>query len=152
MIELIEIMRQKNDNEFTTLLNTVELGLHRKIKNDIECLQSKSVTSDDNNPTNTLHILAGNKPVDEHDTKHLQTLPAQLFILKAIDQYPAYATKQDIDKILAKGRSETGGLDSVVFMKEGARVMVTANIDIADRLINGQMGTTVRIAINYNTG
>ena len=75
-----------------------------------------------------------------------------LFILKAIDQYPAYATKQDIDKILAKGRFETGGLDSVVFMKEGARVMVTANIDIADRLIKGQMGTTVRIAINYNTG
>ena len=39
----------------------------------------------------------------------------------------------------------------VVFMKEGARVMLTTNIDIADRLINGQMGKTVGIAVDDNT-
>ena len=149
MIELIEVMRQNDDKEFTDLLNRIRTA--SQSQDDIKCLQSKSVSSDDNYPTNALHIWAENKPVDEHNTKHLQNLPAPLFVLKTVYQYPAHVSKQDIDKVLAKGRSETGGLDSVVFMKEGVRVMLTTNIDIADRLINGQMGRTVRIAVSCNT-
>ena len=73
------------------------------------------------------------------------------FVLKAIDQYPQNVTRQDIEKVLSRGRSETGGLDSEILMKENARVMLTANIDIANRLINGQMGTVVQIATDQNT-
>jgi len=36
-----------------------------------------------------------------------------------------------------KRRSETGGLDYELHLKETARVMLTANIDISDRLISG---------------
>ena len=102
--------------------------------------------------TQQMHCIYGLRirPVDEHNAKQLQNLPAPLFVLKAVDQYPAHVSKQDVDKVLAKGRSETGSFDSVVFMKEGARVMLTTNIDIADRLINGQMGKTVRIAVDDN--
>ena len=42
-------------------------------------------------------------------------------MLKAVDQYPAHVLKQDVDKVLVKGRSETGGSNSVVFMKEGEK-------------------------------
>ena len=35
-------------------------------------------------------------------------------------------------------------------IKETARVMLTNNIDIPDRLINGQLGTVVRIEVNQN--
>ena len=83
----------------------------------------------------------------------MQNLHAALFLLsRAVDQYQAHVTKQDVEKVLAKDRSGTGGLDSVVFMKEGARVyvMLTTNIDIVDRLINGQIGTTVKVAIDQN--
>ena len=59
--------------------------------------------------------------------------------------------KQDIDRVLATGRSETGGLDHNIFVKETARVMLTTNIDIADRLIHGQMGTIIKIDMNKNT-
>ena len=48
--------------------------------------------------------------------------------------------KQDLDRVLARGRSETGGLDSVILAKENARVMLTINIDVNDRLIDEQMG------------
>ena len=78
----------------------------------------------------------------------LQNLPTPLCVLRSVDQYPAQVTKHDIENVLNRGRSETGGLDSEVLIKEGARVMLTTNIDIADRLINGQMGTTVRIAFD----
>ena len=44
-----------------------------------------------------------------------------------------------IDRVLGKTRSETDGLDFEILIKEGARVMLTTNISISDRLINGQM-------------
>ena len=50
--------------------------------------------------------------------------------------------------VLSRGRSETGGLDYEVKVKEGARVMITTNINIADRLINGQMGTVAKIHVD----
>ena len=53
--------------------------------------------------------------------------------------------------VLSRGRSETGGLDYEVKVKEGARVMITTNINIADRLINGQMGTVAKIHVNAVT-
>lgn len=62
-----------------------------------------------------------------------------MFVLRATDQYPANVTKQDIDRILSRERSETAGLDFEVKIKEGARVMHTTNINVAYRLINGQM-------------
>ena len=74
-----------------------------------------------------------------------------MFTLKATDQYPNNVNKQDIDRLLARGRSETGGLDYELHLKETSRVMLTANIDISDRLINGQIGTVVKIYVNPNT-
>lgn len=53
--------------------------------------------------------------------------------------------------MLSVERSETGGLDAEIQVKENARVMLTTNININDRLINGQIGTIVKIAINQNT-
>ena len=76
----------------------------------------------------------------------LEQIPAPLFHLKAIDQYPPNVSQQDIDRVLARPRSETSGLDSDIYIKEAARVMLTMNI--ADRLINGQLGTVVRIEVN----
>lgn len=74
-----------------------------------------------------------------------------MYTLKAVDQYPRNVTKQDIDSVLSSGRSEACGLDTNILVKENARVMLTVNVDINDRLINGQMGTIAKIAINQNT-
>ena len=150
MIELDEIMRQKGDLKFTQLLNRCRTA--SQTEDDINCIQGKSVSlSQDDYPINALHIWAENNPVNEHNLKILQELPKPLFVLRSVDQYPLEVTKQDIDKFLTKGRSETGGLDFEILMKEGARVMLTTNIDITDRLINGQMGTTIRIHIDQVT-
>ena len=71
-------------------------------------------------------------------------------LFTAKDQYPKNVSKQDIDRVLARKRSETHGLDHEIRVKEGARIMLTANINIQDRLINGQMGTVVKIDVNMN--
>lgn len=92
--------------------------------------------------------MGGNYYVDQHNNLKLQQIPKPLFHLQATDQYPPYVSKELIDSILSKGRSDTGGLDSNIYIKESARVMLTTNTDIADRLINGQLGTVARIEVN----
>ena len=45
-------------------------------------------------------------------------------------------------------QSKTGGLTVLLKVKVNARVMITTNIDLSDRLINGQIGTVKRINQN----
>ena len=150
MIELTEIMRQKDDQHFTGLLNRFRTA--SQTQEDINCINSKSISpSTDNYPSAALHIWAENDPVNAHNDKRLEQLSTPLFVLTAKDQYPPNVTKQDIDRVLSRGRSETGGLDYEVKVKEGARVILTTNIKIAYRLINGQMGTVVKIHANTVT-
>ena len=143
-------MRQKNDQPFTKLLNRFRTGTQTEA--DIQYIQSRSVThSDSNYPHDALHIWAENQPVVEYNAARLNQIPARQYTLAAIDPYPPHVSKQDIDRVLARSRSETGGLDYHILIKEGCRVMLTTNIDIADRLINGQMGTVIKIGLNEKT-
>jgi len=146
MIELTQNMRQKDDQPFTELLNRIRTA--SQIERDIQCIQSRLVNPTDiDYPPHALHIFAENAPVDQHNNKHLQQLTTPLHRLKATDQYPPNVAKQDIDR----GRSETGGLESEILVKENCRVMLTTNIDNNDRLINGQMGVIKKIAVNQST-
>ena len=150
MIELTENMRQKDDQPFTQLLNRFRTASHTD--DDIKTIQMRAITPEHPNyPAHALHIFAENGPVDEHNRKHLQHLTTPLYRLKAIDHYPSNVNKQDIARVLATGRSETGGLDFEILVKENSRVMLTTNINITDRLINGQMGTITKITLNQNT-
>ena len=150
MIELTQIMRQKDDREFTELLNRFRTGSYTD--EDINYINARLISpSADNYPLDALHIWAENDPVDEHNSKQLEQLQTPLFELTADDQYPPNVTKQDIKTVLSRSRSDLGGLDFQIKVKEGARVMLTTNVDIADRLINGQMGTVLKIHVNKVT-
>ena len=134
---------KKVNQPFIEQLNKFRTG--SQTDEDVQCIQSRSTSPlDDNYPTDSLQIWAENNPVTQHNNAKLKVR------LTAIDQHPANISKQDIDKVLATGRSETGGLDHNIFVKETARVMLTTNIDIADRLIHGQMGTIIKINMNRN--
>ena len=47
---------------------------------------------------------------------------------------------------------ETGNLQKVLTVKINARVMITTNIDVNDRLTNGTMGTVTNVVIDQTTG
>ena len=71
-----------------------------------------------------------------------------LVTLIADDEYPSKAPEHDINKALERGHCANRSLDYRIDLKEGARVMLTTNIDVEDRLINGQIGTVVKIKLN----
>ena len=151
MIELVEIMRQKDDQPFIELLNRLRVAQHTEA--DIQIIQSRAVDVNDKNnyPLNELHVWAENKPVMDYNNQRLEEILMPLYVLQAVDQYPKNVSRHEIERVLSKGRSYTGGLDLEVPIKEGARVMLTNNVDICDRLINGQLGTVARILVNEMT-
>ena len=116
---------------------------------DIKILSARKVEKLDlNYPHNAMHIWAENAPVDDQNKQMLDLLNKPLVTLIADDQYPAKAPEHDINKALERGRCANGGLNYRIDLKEGARVMLTTNIDVEDRLINGQIGTVVKIKLN----
>ena len=144
MVELIKIMCQQGDHSFTEILNRIRLG--QLTKDDREKLCTRIIKkSDDNYPYNALHIWAENEPVDKYNESKLKMIKKPLVTLNAHDQYPAMASQHDVQKALARNRSETGGFDYKIKLSQDPRVMLTTNLNIEDRLINGQMGTVLKI-------
>ena len=126
MIELTEIMRQKNTNHLLNFCIDLKLE-HRPINTSAVFSTAQISLLDSNYPSDALHIWAENIPVDQPNNAKLAVIPKLMF------------TDQDIDRVLARGRSETGGLDHELHLKETASVMLSADIDISNKLINGQI-------------
>ena len=69
----------------------------------------------------------------------------QYIIIKAIDNLLKNASIQKINQVLYRNENETGGLAGILKIKINARVMLTVNIDLQDRLVNGQLETVMHI-------
>ena len=78
MIELTEIMRQKDDQPFIEQLNRFRTG--SQTNEDIQCIQSRSTCPlDDNYPTDSLLIWAENNPVTQHNNAKLKQIQDHYF-------------------------------------------------------------------------
>ena len=151
MTELDQIMRQQGDNSFTKLLNRIRAG--SLDDEEFKILSSRVVTNTYiDYPCSAMQILAENSPADNHNNYMLGLINEPLVTVIANDQYPAKASVHDNNKALERGRCANGGLDYKIDLKKGARVMLTTNLDVEDWLINGQIGTIVKIKINAVSG
>ena len=55
-----------------------------------------------------------------------------------------------INKVLNQNQIETGGLTRILELKVNAEVMLTSDIDVLDKLSNGQIATVFHIKVNNN--
>ena len=149
-IELEQIMRQKSDSSFSHVLNTCRKGKLNQI--DIETLTHRVVAKNDGDyPKDVLHIWAENVYVDRHNKGKLEMIDAPCVILTAKDEYPTKYHVSSMTTTKSHSRSDNGGLDEEIKIKEDVRVMLTKCIAIADRLINDQLDAICKIKFDNLT-
>jgi len=136
--ELTQTMRQQGDENFIKLLNNVRVGEIRQ--DDIDLLKARQVFDNSNLPSDCIYLFAENKSKDEVNDQKLSELPFPEIVSYASDIVPKGITKQKLDQINERSQSQCAGLAKCLTVKENAKVMLTSNIDISDRLINGQIG------------
>ena len=85
MIQLTEIMKQKDDKEFVELLNRLRIGTC--LDADLEMLKSRIISLDDPSyPREALHVFAENALVDNHNEQMLEKIDAPSVNLIATDK------------------------------------------------------------------
>ena len=135
--ELTEVMRQLGDNVFIDILNNVRVGRGNDI--DIALLESRKL--DMQIPSDATHLFAENSLKDNLNTVKLSSLRHPLVSVHSIDKFPTGMCPSKIEQTLKCTESRTAGLPKILNFKKNASIMLTNNIDIKDRLINGQLGT-----------
>ena len=88
-----------------------------------------------------MHIFEESGPVSAHNLMILNKRPGDLVAIYAIDTIPANSGFTQCQIIATQNRkqSETGVFARLLTLKLESNVMLTGNIDIQDRLINGQI-------------
>ena len=135
-------MWQHGDAEFIYYLNNVRTG--GTLLCDIRLLVSRVLKPQSSNyPQNALHVFTEYASAKRHNLEMLYSVEGNIFTIPATakDQFPKSIPCQKIIEVLNCSQSETGSLAGVLDIKLNARVMLTVNIDLQDRLVNGQLGT-----------
>ena len=93
-----------------------------------------------------IHVYRLNSDVDDKNEFMLHSIASedQQYIINACDAISGQTCHVDLSNISEK-RSDTGGLLAVLKLAIGARVMLTANVDVSDGLVNGARGEVVHV-------
>ena len=150
MVELTEVMRQRGDHDFIWVLNKIREG---NIDEDVAHTLKARFLETKSYPEHAVHMFAENKPVKRQTETQLNNSDSQLVCIEATDEFPKNINVSDsqIDAIkLRKKISETGNLESHLNLKVGSQVMITSNIGINDRLVNGLVGRVTQFKYSNN--
>ena len=108
--------------------------------NILKVLKSRFFNLDDHDfSKQALHILAEKCPVSAYNLMMLNKLPGNLVAINARDTIPGNIefTQCQVKPAQNCEKSKTGDLTRLLTLKLESEVMLTVDINIQDRLING---------------
>ena len=166
--ELTENMRQKDDTcGFIDMLLRLRVGSPtdddiKKLQDRLIEVEGKSQKArmkssvqyfyDNLKNKNALCVLATNESVKEFNDQMLKICNIETVDIQC--EEPINMTGAKKRKLIKKSSkkekvSETAGLETVLTLGVGARVMLRRNIDVTGGLVNGAMGAITKINVSY---
>ena len=145
--ELTEIVRQINDPEFAEMLSRIREDEHTD--EDIEEIKKLEFTDKSLWPDGVVQAVLTNERAREINENAITNLNSEITTIIADDTRKDVQTgicPISIDK--TRSLSDTGNLPGELKVCKGARFMLTINVDVSDRLINGSIGTIKHVYFN----
>ncbi|KAK3083914.1 hypothetical protein FSP39_005261 [Pinctada imbricata] len=155
LVELNEIMRQKDDKIFAEMLNYIRTRTSDKPLPTHICEMLKSRQMD--GPKTALRIFSTNNEVNSYNTQLINSECDQVYDVQAND----YKKDNTSGKYVKLEKTTVGcqnvsnssdQLPSSLLLAPGARVMLTRNVNVADGLANGVIGTVQEIIVTNGSG
>lgn len=144
IIVLKENFRQKSDLLFMQILSRIRIGEH--LKEDIELLNKKCVEFENHSFEKIpVHLVTTNKKAQYINEKNLDNLKGKNIIFNS--KFQKESSDLQLAEILEnelKTQFRQRGIDNIT-LKSGARVMLIKNLDTANGLVNGAIGTVEKI-------
>ena len=147
--ELVEIVRQSSDPEFAQMLNRIREG--EQTDDDLKQLKDLEHTDTSSWPNEFVKLYLSNYLAGQENEECIAKLNSEIFTIQAKDSARDLETGTYNVSIPAyTGLNQTGNLPAVLKVCVGARFMLTDNISVTDRLINGSIGTVKYCHFNRN--
>ena len=140
MAELTEVMQQKGDEN---ILNNIRIG--KCSEDNVKQLQMRKIHIENVHPDATL-LFTENSPKDNYNASKIGQLCHLEIKIESIDVFPDSTSMHLQTSLSSRSSSTNAGLSSLMKLKKGVRIMITSNINLADRLINGQFGVVFDFA------
>ncbi|XP_062591494.1 uncharacterized protein LOC134252984 [Saccostrea cucullata] len=149
VVELNEIMRQREDIPFANALNSLRI---READQPLTC-DAQALIHDciREGPEDALHVYPTNDEVNNYNLSMLKKSCKDLKEIEAKD-FQKNATSGKLVLREKPLRSlKTDNLSSTLLMAVNARVMLTRNCDVEDGLVNGVMGYITHFVYDQNS-
>ena len=140
VVSLVENHRQNEDRHFADLLNRVRIGQHNE--EDLSTLEERVRPEEHLDLEGAITIASTHDVVNKNNDKRLQELSSELIVIEALNSHnnlPNFTPKIHPKK---RTVADTPYLQRLC-LKVGARVMLTINMDVSDKLSNGSIGTLI---------
>nr|XP_034317094.1 uncharacterized protein LOC117686352 [Crassostrea gigas] len=138
VVELTDIMRQRQDIPFAEALNTLRTReINQPLEEQTNAILNECVRE---GPDDVLHVYATNDEVNAYNLTMLRKKCDDFVEIDAQDSTKDRTTGKLIVRDKPLTSSKTDSLPSTLLLGLGARVMLTRNCNVDDGLVNGVMG------------
>lgn len=138
LVELNEVMRQREDVPFSMFLNTLRIRTKgENMSEETKCMLKDCIRE---GPDDVLQVYSTNDEVNCFNLTMLKKTSDELVQIDALDYQKDKTTGKLLQRENPLSSTKLEGLSASILLSVNARVMLIRNINVDDGLVNGIMG------------